>query len=75
MPIVIDLERRPASLHLTVRDDGVGVPEGWTVDGDANLGLRIATTLVESELGGTLEVSRAGPDGGTICEALLPLPR
>ncbi|MEX1164517.1 MAG: sensor histidine kinase, partial [Nitriliruptor sp.] len=73
--VVIDLERRPASLHLTVKDDGVGIPEGWTVAADANLGLQIATTLVESELGGTLEVNRAGPDGGTTCEALLPLPR
>jgi two-component system, sensor histidine kinase PdtaS len=73
--IVIDLERRPASLHLTVVDDGVGVPDGWSVDADANLGLRIATTLVESELGGTLEVERSSPEGGTTCEALLPLPR
>jgi two-component system, sensor histidine kinase PdtaS len=73
--IVIDLERRPASLHLTVVDDAVGVPDGWSVDADANLGLRIATTLVESELGGTLEVERSSPEGGTTCEALLPLPR
>jgi two-component system, sensor histidine kinase PdtaS len=73
--IVIDLERRPASLHLTVIDDGVGVPEGWGLDTHANLGLQIAATLVDSELGGTLEVARTGPDGGTTCEALLPLPR
>ena len=73
--IVIDLERRPASLHLTVTDDGVGVPDGWSVDADANLGLQIATTLVESELGGTLEVARTAGGGGTTCEALLPLPR
>jgi two-component system, sensor histidine kinase PdtaS len=73
--IVIELERRTASLHLTIRDDGVGVPEDWSLDGDANLGLQISVTLVESELGGTLEVMRA-PDGpGTLCEALLPLPR
>jgi two-component system, sensor histidine kinase PdtaS len=73
--IVIELERRTASLHLTIRDDGIGVPEDWSLDGDANLGLQISATLVESELGGTLEVMRA-PDGpGTLCEALLPLPR
>jgi two-component system, sensor histidine kinase PdtaS len=74
--IVIDLERRSASLHLLVTDDGVGIPEGWSLDGDANLGLQISSTLVESELGGTLEVRRAeGDEVGTICEALLPLPR
>ncbi len=72
--IRVELERRPASLHLEVRDDGVGVPEGWSIDGDANLGLRIAATLVDSELGGTLEVRRATDGPGTRCEALLPLP-
>jgi hypothetical protein len=42
----------------------------------ANLGLQIARTLVESELGGTFEpLSRedAEPDGTTI-ELVLPLP-
>ncbi len=73
--IVIELERRTASLHLTIRDDGVGVPEGWSLNGDANLGLQISATLVESELGGTLEVTAAGDGPGTLCEALLPLPR
>jgi two-component system, sensor histidine kinase PdtaS len=74
--IVIDLERRSASLHLLVTDDGVGIPDGWSIDGDANLGLQISATLVESELGGTLEVRRAEEgELGTICEALLPLPR
>jgi two-component sensor histidine kinase len=73
--ITIDLERRHASLHLTVRDDGVGVPEGWSLETSANLGLRIAATLVESELGGTLGVGRAEDGPGTVCETLLPLPR
>jgi two-component system, sensor histidine kinase PdtaS len=75
--IEIVLERRAASLHLAVQDDGVGVPEGWSIDADANLGLRIAATLVESELGGTLEVARIEEEGrtGTCCETLLPLPR
>jgi two-component system, sensor histidine kinase PdtaS len=72
--ITIDLQRRPASLHLTVSDDGVGIPDGWSLETSANLGLRIAATLVESELGGTLEVDR-GDGGGTSCETLLPLPR
>ncbi len=72
--VVITLERRAASLHLQIVDDGVGVPEGWTLDGRANLGLRIAATLVESELGGTLMVERVADGPGTRCEVLLPLP-
>ncbi|MEX2503439.1 MAG: histidine kinase N-terminal domain-containing protein [Egicoccus sp.] len=73
--IVVDLERRSASLHLVVRDDGVGVPDGWTLEAGSNLGLRIASTLVESELGGTLEVCARSDAPGTMCELLLPLPR
>ncbi len=75
--IEIALERRAASLHLSVSDDGIGIPPGWSIEADANLGLRIAATLVESELGGTLEVGRIEEDGrtGTRCETLLPLPR
>jgi two-component system, sensor histidine kinase PdtaS len=73
--IEVRLDRQPATLHLVVRDDGVGVPDGWTLDGDANLGLQIAATLVDSELGGTLEVRRTPEGSGTVCEAVLPLPR
>ncbi|MFP4149182.1 MAG: sensor histidine kinase [Nitriliruptoraceae bacterium] len=72
--VVVQLDRRSSALHLAVSDDGVGVPEGWDVVADANLGLQIAMTLVESELGGTLEVERIGPQGGTRALALLPIP-
>ena len=73
--VTVDLERRTASLHVTVRDDGRGVDEGWRLERDARLGLQIASTLVESELGGTLTVSRPPEGPGTRCEAVLPLPR
>lgn len=71
--VSVMLERRPASLHLDVLDDGVGVSESWSLMRNANLGLQIAATLVESELGGTLEVRRNDP--GTRCSLMLPLPR
>jgi two-component system, sensor histidine kinase PdtaS len=73
--ITVTLERRAASLHLEVLDDGVGLPEGWSLASDANLGLQIAATLVDSELGGTLDVQRSANGDGTRCESLLPLPR
>lgn len=72
--VVVQLDRRSSGLHLAVMDDGVGVPEDWDVVTDAHLGLQIAMTLVESELGGTLEVERVGPEGGTRAIALLPVP-
>ena len=72
--VTVRLTRAASHLTLDVCDDGVGIPDGWTIEGSANLGLRIASTLVESELGGTLAVSPQ-PDGGTICVADVPLPR
>lgn len=71
---VVELHREDERLRVVVRDDGVGLPEGWSLESDAQLGLRIALTLVESELGGVLEVTRASTAGGTRCEAILPLP-
>lgn len=72
--ITVQLDRQAAHLCLEVVDDGVGVPDGWSLDGSANLGLRIASTLVESELNGQLEVGQRD-GGGTRCAADLPLPR
>ncbi len=72
--VTVTLERRADNLRLEVRDDGVGVAEEWGLETSANLGLRIAVTLVESELGGTLEVYPSEEGTGTTCEALLPLP-
>ncbi|MEY3020099.1 MAG: hypothetical protein RLZZ272_1083 [Actinomycetota bacterium] len=73
--IAVELERAAAELTIRVIDDGVGVGEGFDVERDANLGLRIGATLVASELGGRLEVVRAGPEGGTRCLVSAPLPR
>ena len=70
--VVVTLERTGTSMRMIVRDDGVGIPEGWSIDGDANLGLRIATTLVDSELKGTIVVE-PGADGGTVSTTTFPL--
>jgi two-component system, sensor histidine kinase PdtaS len=73
--ITVHLERRDQNLRLEVVDDGVGLDGEWTLENSSNLGLRIAITLVESELGGTLEVYPSDSGVGTTCEAILPLPR
>ena len=73
--VLVLLERHAASLHVEVRDDGIGIPDGWDLSSSSNLGLRIASTLVDSELGGTLEVERIEDGPGTRCRTLLPLPR
>lgn len=62
--VVLTVTRHAGRTHLTVDDDGRGLPEGFTLDGSTNLGLSIVRTLVESELGGQLEMS-SRPEGGT----------
>ena len=70
--ITATFERAPTTLRVLVADDGIGLPGDVRLERLANLGLQIATTLVTSELGGTirpLEVER-----GTTIELVLPLP-
>ena len=49
-----------ADVVLTVTDDGIGIPHGGR-----RSGLRNLTERAES-CGGSFEVRRAGPDGGTV---------
>jgi hypothetical protein len=55
-----------------VEDNGAGLPEGFSLDAHASLGLQIVRTLVESELGGQL-VIRPRPGGGTGVMVSLPV--
>ncbi|MFT4745417.1 MAG: two-component sensor histidine kinase [Nitriliruptoraceae bacterium] len=71
--IDVTLERNGTQLTVIVADDGVGIPEGWNLEEAANLGLRIASTLVETELAGSIRVER-GPEAGTRAEVQLPIP-
>lgn len=68
--VVVSLDRKGLSLRMTVADDGRGLPEGFSLDGTASLGLQIVRTLVESELGGKLEIAA---NGGTVATVDIPL--
>ncbi|MGZ6751857.1 MAG: sensor histidine kinase [Nocardioides sp.] len=70
--IVVTVRRLVGRLHLSVEDDGRGLPEGFDLDGSTNLGLSIVRTLVESELGGQLALG-AVPGSGTRAEVDVPL--
>ncbi|NHC13015.1 PAS domain-containing protein [Motilibacter sp. E257] len=65
--------RRGASLRVTVQDNGPGLPEGFSLDASANLGLRIVTGLVRTELGGTLTMA-PGEGGGTVATVDVSVP-
>jgi two-component sensor histidine kinase len=50
----ITINRREKSVVVTISDDGVGLPEGFTLAESSNLGLQIVRTLTENELRGSL---------------------
>ncbi len=70
--IVVEPERLAGRLRVTVDDDGVGLPDDFDLDTSVNLGLSIVRTLVESELGGLLEL-RPGPERGARAVVDVPL--
>jgi two-component sensor histidine kinase len=67
--IVLTAQRLVGRLHVTVDDDGQGLPDGFDLDASSSLGLSIVRTLVESELGGQLELGPR-PDGAGTRAAL-----
>ncbi len=59
---IADADDTAGTVRLTVRDNGVGVPEGFNINESKTLGLRLVKILVEDQLQGTLDVIR---DRGT----------
>ena len=64
------------SVTVLLRDDGVGLPEGFDLEASTGLGLSIVRTLVTTELGGTISMRRGRGDAtrpGTVVELVVPL--
>ncbi|MBN1459712.1 MAG: GAF domain-containing protein [Armatimonadetes bacterium] len=57
------------SVVIEVKDNGVGLPEGFTLESQAGLGLKVVRGIVEDELGGCLEVES---NKGTTIRAKFP---
>jgi two-component sensor histidine kinase len=70
--ITVEPERLAGRLRVTVDDDGVGLPPEFDPDASVTLGLSIVRTLVESELGGLLEL-RPAPERGARAVVDVPL--
>jgi two-component sensor histidine kinase len=68
----VTARRRPQQLTVTVTDNGVGLPDGFSLGSATSLGLQIVRTLVVGELGGHLEITPR-TDGGTRVLVDLPL--
>jgi two-component system, sensor histidine kinase PdtaS len=70
--VLVTAARGPGQLNMSVEDNGAGLPEGFSLDVHASLGLQIVRTLVESELGGQLAIAPR-PGGGTAVRVGLPV--
>jgi two-component sensor histidine kinase len=70
--VTVGFSRGDEELLVEVSDDGVGLPPGFSLDASRGLGLSIVQALVTTELGGSMEMTRAA---GTRVELRVPLPR
>ncbi len=68
--VMVRLSRRRQDVLVEVIDDGVGLPEGFSLDQAKGLGLSIVQALVTGELAGTIEFHR---EKGTRVELRIPL--
>jgi two-component sensor histidine kinase len=78
--VLVQLENDGKELHVRVADNGVGLPDGFSLESQGGLGLSIVRTLVTSQMEGTIEMRvRRGdepPGGGgtgTVAELRLPV--
>jgi len=72
--VVVELADEPDEVVIRVVDNGVGVPEGFSVEHAKGLGLSIVRALVTSDLRGTIDLYEP-PDGGpgTVVELRIPV--
>ncbi len=72
--VTIRAERSARWLDVVVRDNGRGLPEGFSLDASDRLGLQIVRTLVSAELDASLHMEEV-PDGGTDVVLRVPIGR
>ena len=68
--VTLTLHNDGHDLDVEVRDNGEGLPEGFSPESTDSLGLSIVTNLVTSQLKGTIEMRS---DHGTVVELRIPL--
>jgi two-component sensor histidine kinase len=74
--VEVALDHDGKRLELRVTDDGVGMPEAFTLDASIGLGLSIVRTLVTTELNGTIGIEPGAgepPRRGTAVVTTVPV--
>ena len=72
--VVVSAQRQRKELHVTVADNGRGLPVDFDAEQSSRLGLQIVRALVTGELRGSIEL-RNRPGGGTEAVLVVPLSR
>jgi two-component sensor histidine kinase len=70
LTVDVELKRTDDELQVVVRDDGEGLPPGFSISQTTTLGLSIVRDLVGSQLAGTIAMRT---DGGTVVELSIPI--
>jgi two-component sensor histidine kinase len=71
--VTITVERSAKELDIVVADDGIGLPEGFSVENASGLGLQIVRTLIEAELLGSICMGQRADARGTSVKIVVPL--
>ena len=66
----VSFRRLGDELRVQVRDNGIGLPTGFSIEATTSLGLSIVRGLVNSQLGGKIEMRN---DEGTIVDLVVPV--
>ncbi|PZM90045.1 MAG: ATPase, partial [Actinobacteria bacterium] len=72
--VLVSAHRERKQLHVTVADNGRGLPEDFDAASSRRLGLQIVQALVTGELRGSIEL-RNRAEGGTEATLVVPLSR
>jgi two-component sensor histidine kinase len=71
--VQIEMAVQDGRLGVTVRDDGIGLPDGFAIESSTGLGLSIVRTLVEHEMLGRITMRAAVDGAGTVVAIDVPL--
>jgi two-component sensor histidine kinase len=69
--LTITVGRGESGAEITIFDDGVGLPKGFSLAASSNLGLQIVRTLTENELRGNIDLVRT--PAGTEARLTFPI--
>ena len=70
LQVHVGLKRDDGELLVEVRDNGAGLPDGFSIDDTSSLGLSIVRDLVTTQLEGTIAMSS---DQGTVVDVAIPI--